>query len=525
MTTVLDPLTANTGADFVRMRVDLIDPNPDNPRRVDDKHPSLPGLAEAIKATGLINPITVRQVGSRCLILAGERRWRAARIAGLAEILVRVVDVTDEQAFHILNVENLQREDLHWTEEARGVEAMLAKGWTAESIAKAVGRTVQWVAVRRALLTLSPAWKKELANPKGDWHAVPLNKLELIARFPHPTQDLIRDNLDSWDFDHQSVKDFEAQLEANYLRPMSKAAWKLDDAKLVPKAGACSACPKRSSCQQQLFADAKDDRCLDAACWRAKQDATVIAKVEAARAADPKTLLLKDGYVDDESPEQIKRAGYLHAHKEVAKSDRGALPAVIVNGAKAGQTIYVKPDPVYSSTTHNKAKPAGPKSVKERLAAVEKRRANVVVLSFLNHLEKEKTGATPATLDPLKLFTLCLAWGVGDPHLDYDPTEGAIAQATKLRKAPTSQLLEVAWNLVAEQVHEAIGYQYRAGNPPSSGVEALCMEFGWMKQLASWQAKALDEVPMPKALAADLALAEAKKPPAKPKAKTAAAKR
>jgi hypothetical protein len=88
--------------------------------------------------------------------------------------------------------------------------------------------------------------------------------LELIARFPIETQDEMLKEAAAGTCSTARRPPAELRyLDEQYLRVLKAAPWDLDDAKLVPKAGACSACPKRSSCQQQLFAEAKDDRCLD----------------------------------------------------------------------------------------------------------------------------------------------------------------------------------------------------------------------------------------------------------------------
>ena len=102
-----------------------IEPDPDQPRKTFD-HDTLGELAASIAEHGLLQPIAVRPHGvGRYLIVAGERRWRASRMAGLTEVPVIVKDVTDEQAMELALVENLQREDLDPVEEAAGIRELM----------------------------------------------------------------------------------------------------------------------------------------------------------------------------------------------------------------------------------------------------------------------------------------------------------------------------------------------------------------------------------------------------------------
>ena len=138
--------------------ISRVEPRSDQPRsRFDDA--SLEELAESIRQHGLIQPITVRKIdGGYYQIIAGERRWRAARAAGLTEIPVRVVEADDRRAMELALVENLQREDLNPIEEARGYRTLMQEyGLTQEDAAAAVGKSRPAVANALRLLGLSDA--------------------------------------------------------------------------------------------------------------------------------------------------------------------------------------------------------------------------------------------------------------------------------------------------------------------------------------------------------------------------------
>ena len=133
-----------------------IEPAPDQPRKTFDEE-ALGELAASIAEHGLLQPIAVRPQGlGGYSIVAGERRWRACRMAGLTEVPVVVKDVSDEQAMELALVENLQREDLNPIEEAKGYRALQdVYGMTQDDVAQSVGKSRPAVANATRLLALS----------------------------------------------------------------------------------------------------------------------------------------------------------------------------------------------------------------------------------------------------------------------------------------------------------------------------------------------------------------------------------
>jgi ParB family chromosome partitioning protein len=120
-----------------------IAPNPRNPRR-EFATAELEELASSVRKHGLVQPLVVRSVegGSRFEIVAGERRWRAAQLAGLHEVPVAVVDASDREALELAIVENVQRVDLNPVEEARGYQALIEEfGYTQADLASSIGKS------------------------------------------------------------------------------------------------------------------------------------------------------------------------------------------------------------------------------------------------------------------------------------------------------------------------------------------------------------------------------------------------
>ena len=132
-----------------------IEPNPDQPRRDFDPE-ELEELAESIRTHGVIQPLTVREMPNGYYqIIAGERRWRASRLAGLEEIPAVIIEADDKKAMELALIENLQRSDLNPVEEANGYDALIREyGLTQEEAAARVGKSRPAVANALRLLSL-----------------------------------------------------------------------------------------------------------------------------------------------------------------------------------------------------------------------------------------------------------------------------------------------------------------------------------------------------------------------------------
>ncbi len=142
-----------------------VEPNPDQPRQDFDEE-ELQALADSIGVHGVIQPLTVRQMPSGYYqIIAGERRWRAARLANLSEIPVVIVEADDKKAMELALIENLQRQDLNPVEEALGYQSLIEEyGLTQEEAAGRVGKSRPAVANSLRLLGLCPGVLEKLKN-------------------------------------------------------------------------------------------------------------------------------------------------------------------------------------------------------------------------------------------------------------------------------------------------------------------------------------------------------------------------
>lgn len=142
------------GSKIIYVDIHDIKPNSNQPRKNFDDE-KIGELAESIAAHGIIQPIMVRKATTGYEIVAGERRWRAARKAGLKEIPCIIKELTEEQNILVALIENVQREDLNAIEEAEGIERMMNSfGLTQEQISKSIGKSRPYIANALRLLRL-----------------------------------------------------------------------------------------------------------------------------------------------------------------------------------------------------------------------------------------------------------------------------------------------------------------------------------------------------------------------------------
>lgn len=293
-------------------------PSPLNHRKTFNKE-KMAELQASIAAHGVLQPILVRPLAAdEFEVVAGERRFRAAKAARLADIPAIVRELTDSEALECQVIENGQREDPHPLEEAEGYEALMqcprADGtkYSADEIAAKVGKSRSYVYGRLKLCALGPNGRK--AFYKGLLDA---SRALLIARIPVPELqdkalcDILRisaiedldneDVLADLDLDEvMSYRDAQGHLQWEYTLRLKEAPFKTTDANLVAAAGACTTCPKRSGNQPELFADLESaDVCTDPKCFAQKRDAHLeqLASKEAAKGKEVVAPSKARGYV------------------------------------------------------------------------------------------------------------------------------------------------------------------------------------------------------------------------------------
>ena len=314
---------------------------------------ALAELAESIRAQGILAPLVVRPVNTHFEIVAGARRFRAAQMAGLAAAPVRIVEMTDAEALEASIVENLQRRDVHPLDEAQGFTALMRLGeppLTAEQIAAKCGKSSAYVAGRLRLTELVAEAAEAFAKDEiGVGHALLLAKLQpkqqkeaLAACYQEQYTNGSRSKSILL-----PVRHLQQWIERNILLELASAPFSREDAQLLPEAGACTDCPKRTGHNTLLFEGigTLSDSCSDPRCYAAKVD----AHVRRTLAAKPKLLQISTAYgVPKQGSEIVPRNRYVEIRQEQPtkkeqqswpeyKSCKFTTEAIVAEGNEKGE--------------------------------------------------------------------------------------------------------------------------------------------------------------------------------------------
>lgn len=233
-------------------------------------------LAASVRQIGVMQPIVVRPhpkpvAPVKYEIVAGEHRWLAAGLAGLVEVNVIVREIAEADLVQFQLTENLQRQTIDALEEAEGYrELQVAKKLKAEQVADLLGVSRTTVFNRLKLLDLCP--EAIAALEKGELTA---SNAILIARIGHhdtQRQVLKESKRGDWESGPMTYRELRDHIEREYMIDLKGAPFKTDDEALLPKAGSCLKCPKRTGNQKDLFADVKNPNvCTDPKCYDDKR--------------------------------------------------------------------------------------------------------------------------------------------------------------------------------------------------------------------------------------------------------------
>jgi len=413
-----------------------------NPRKRFDET-ALNELAMSFKTQGVLAPLVVRKLNDtnpdepgserrpsveQYEVVAGARRLRAARIARLESVPVRIVALSDTAAIETQVVENLQREDIHPLEEALGFRSLVeveGAKYTVAEIAAKCGKSEAYVLNRIRLTELIPPVAEAfLADKITIGHAL------LIAKLPASRQQEAFNACfrQMWMSDGNKqvlipAKELSAWIQSSILLELSVAPFDREDSTLVPEAGSCADCPKRTGFNVMLFAEfaGHKDCCTDAECFGAKIDAHIARTIE----KKPKLVQISSAWTSaSQSREGAPLGRNQYAEIETAKASgkrkvegsaqkpcRSMAEAIYMDGGRRGQTVKVCAD--FNCRIHHPDKQQPSREHLERQRAAERKRIEQQKLQItIRHrvlaaiLSKTKDPLTKSDLQIVATFAL-----------------------------------------------------------------------------------------------------------------------
>jgi ParB family transcriptional regulator, chromosome partitioning protein len=297
-----------------------------NPRQHFQEH-DLNEMAETIRKSGVLQAILVRPREERLEIVFGARRYRASLLAGKQTIPALIREMSDAEVLEAQLIENLQRRDVHPMEEAEGYKRLLLltePTYSVEQIAAKVGKTPAYITTRLKLTEL----RDEVAaafyqDHIGVGHALLLAKLP-VDQQPSGLQACFKEMYTSSDEKASRVllpvRNLQFWIDTNILLLLKDAPFNKRDAQLVPAAGSCADCPKRTGHNKLLFGDdlgRQGDQCTDPTCYQSKVNAHVAKSI----AAKPELMQISTGFgPQKEGSPVLPRNKYTAIREDTPKS-------------------------------------------------------------------------------------------------------------------------------------------------------------------------------------------------------------
>lgn len=255
------------GLQIQNLSIDKVIPDPMQPRKTFNEA-LLKQLSESIKKHGVLQPITVRKSGKEYIIVMGERRFRASKLASKKTIPCIVRTYKNNDVLEVQIIENLQRQDVEPTEEAEAI-AFLSEKYVPSEIAKRLGRSDNFIRQRLKLAGLIEGFKHFVRN--GD---MTISLGIGVALFEPEEQQMMLETMGE-DFNAHQVN----RMIKDQTFDLEKAPFDMADKKLIVKAGACIECPFNAANQGNLFGDGKMV-CTKSACYESKKSKSFLNLID-----------------------------------------------------------------------------------------------------------------------------------------------------------------------------------------------------------------------------------------------------
>jgi len=337
------------GEEIRNITLTSIIPHPGNRRIGGFDQAKLEELAASIKAVGVQQPAVIRPYpeDGKYQIVTGERRWRAAKIAGLAALPCVIREFSNAAVLKLQTIENLQREDIHPLDEAEGYRRLIdgeiidEPAMDVKQLAEELGKSISYIYQRLKLRDLAEVVR--LALIEG---TVTAGHAVLIARLQENQQKEALGYMVK-SYNPVSVRDLSTWIKRQFFLILSSASFKKDDRELYAKAGPCNTCDKRSGHNPALFDDlGGKDHCLDSKCFNHKLDQMVKRREKELEGEDHYEVYRE--WKTNPKEKALKPSDW----QECKKKDEGAKRTLILDSTERGKLIYAKkPERVSSFQT------------------------------------------------------------------------------------------------------------------------------------------------------------------------------
>jgi ParB family transcriptional regulator, chromosome partitioning protein len=412
MTTVLETNSNSSMPSHLSAMQDIplnqIQESTTNPRRQFDDV-KLAELADNIRQHGVLQPVLVRPMpdgeADRYELVAGARRFRASKLAKRETIPATIRELTDTQCLELQLIENLQRADVHELDEARGYAALMQlqpETYTVETLAEKIGRSEKYVYARLRLMHLiQEAQEAFYIGRVTVAHAFEIARLQpndqrraLEECFPH--HNTVGAILKDGKAEAVTVRQLRQWVEREIHLDITNAPFDPQNATLLPPAGSCAKCPKRTGNNPLLFPEVRQKSiCTDRSCYGMKIEALVQIRTKSLEDSGVKPLRVSHApawQVKQRNPDVLYEGHYRTVKKAECPQTK---PAVVVDGADAGKVFHVCRDEqckVHARVTHYEPSPEERAARAKELLA--ERTEKLTRARILNAIRKK----LPATL-------------------------------------------------------------------------------------------------------------------------------
>jgi ParB/RepB/Spo0J family partition protein len=394
-------------------------------------------LEASIAEQGILQPLLVRpgrvdHETSLVLsweVVAGGRRFRAAKAVGLksAPCFVRVMD--DRAAREAQLTENIQRDDVDPLVEADALHALSTEfGISLDDLRVRTGKSASWVRERIALAGLCEGARERYG--RGEFSIS--HALEIARLGSTEAQEEALSKIDSCyqgkAFANMTVRDLRTELALLFHRRMQDASWDPEDATLLPSAGACASCPKRTANSRDLFGESPEDSCTDLACWKAKGEALGRRKVEELQRQGYHVL---EGALAKKAVDKHGNAkpGFARLDRELSYGNSRSVEDVLGKHLPADQraVVVVNGEPIEVVT--REALDVAAKKARVKLPAERKAGGAGAGPSYAK--QEAKRQAQRAEADAQRPFAVGAVLDILSEALKQTPAKDLVAPATK----------------------------------------------------------------------------------------------